>query len=72
MTSAGSPVAAWGSDGCDVAKNPWSSVVIPAPENSTTTVKGVAAPSVMIFVLGTRRAVLERGLEPGGRPPATS
>ncbi len=42
-------VAAWGPDGSDVAKNPWSSVVIPAPENSTTTVKGVAAPSVMVF-----------------------
>lgn len=47
MISPGSLVAAWGPDGSDVAKNPWSSVVIPAPENSTTTVKGVAAPSVM-------------------------
>jgi hypothetical protein len=41
-------VSAWGPDGSDVAKNPWSSVVIPAPEISTTTVKGVAAPSAMI------------------------
>ena len=38
VTAACSLIAARGADGCDVAKNPWSSVVIPAPEISTTTV----------------------------------